>query len=97
MTVNRHEPQLDLVITKLQDFSRVSVEHDHGIVSLVGTDLWKEASFTARVFTALRDVPVRMISLGSSDINLSVVVPQTRIEQAITLLHDELFSRPELG
>lgn len=97
MTVNRFEPSLEQVIQELQSFSRVNVEPDHGIVSLVGTDLWKEASFTARVFAALRDIPVRMISLGSSDINLSVVVPQENLEQAITLLHQELFPQGEKG
>lgn len=76
----------------LEEFSTVTVERDKAIISLVGQDLWKQSRFTARVFSALVDIPVRMISLGSSDINLSLVVPEDQLDSAIQSLHDALFA-----
>lgn len=82
---------IDAVKAELEQFSSVTVEKDKAIISLVGQDLWKQSRFTARVFTAMADIPVRMISLGSSDINLSLVVPEDRIDSAIRSLHTALF------
>lgn len=76
----------------LEVFSTVTVERDKAIISLVGQDLWKQSRFTARVFSALVDIPVRMISLGSSDINLSLVIPEDQLDSAIQSLHDALFA-----
>jgi aspartate kinase len=82
---------IDSVRSELEQFSTVTVESGKAIISLVGQDLWKQSKFTARVFAAMSDIPVRMISLGSSDINLSLVVPEDRLDGAIRSLHAALF------
>ena len=51
-------------------------------------DLWKDSRFISKVFSVLEDTPVRMISLGSSDINLSLVVPMDKIDDTVQKLHD---------
>jgi aspartate kinase len=75
----------------LEDFGTVSVEHNRGIVCLVGQDLWKDSRFISRVFQSLDNIPIRMISLGSSDINLSLVVPEDQTQEAVIRLHKEFF------
>lgn len=75
----------------LEELGTVSVESNRGIVCLVGQDLWKDSRFVSRVFSALDDIPVRMISLGSSDINLSLVVPEEHNQDAVIRLHREFF------
>jgi aspartate kinase len=45
----------------------------------------------ARIFQALRDVNVVMISFGASDVNLSLVVAEADAERAVRLLHAEFF------
>lgn len=90
MTVE-NSGKLPLVTRDLEAFSQVEVQPDHAILSLVGSDLWKEGSLTSRVFSALAGIPIRMISLGGSDINLSVVVPQKNLEDSVKRLHAELF------
>ena len=83
VTVDRPElpPRL---IGKLKEFGRISVEREKGILSLVGRNLWKDSAFLTRVFTAIgEDIPVRLISLGSSDINLSLVIPAESSEEAM--------------
>lgn len=80
--------------TKLTDFGRITVEDRKSILSLVGRDLWKDSTFLTRVFTSIgEDIPVRLISLGSSDINLSLVIPSELAGEAMRRLHREFFSK----
>ena len=76
---------------ELTSFATVSSEYHISIVSLVGQDLWKDSAFVAAVFEAIRTIPIRMISLGSSDINLSIVVPESSFAEALRLLHRRFF------
>jgi aspartate kinase len=80
------------IVKDLSEFGTVSVEHGKAIICLVGKDLWKDSSFVASVFNAIKKIPVRMISLGSSDINLSLVVPESELENAMRVLHNYFFS-----
>lgn len=82
---------LPKLIAGLSEFSQVEVVKDMAVVSLVGTDLWKESGLTSRVFTALVGVPVRMISLGGSELNLSIVVPEAQLAPSIVALHNTFF------
>jgi aspartate kinase len=83
---------------KLRSFGRLTVERGKGILCLVGRDLWRDSAFLTRVFTSIgEDIPVRLISLGSSDINLSLVIPAERSEEAMRRLHREFFSLPDAG
>ncbi len=82
---------LDTIVTDLRQVGSVSTEQGLSIVSLVGQDLWKDSAFVAEVFQELRSVPIRMISLGASDINLSTVVPDESFFEAIRKLHSRFF------
>ena len=79
------------IARELSEIGTVGVEADKSIICLVGQDLWKDTVFLARVFASLKGTPVRMVSLGSSDINLSFVVPVDATENAVRNLHDEFF------
>jgi aspartate kinase len=82
---------LKAVRRDLEAFAEVVVEDHQAIVCLVGRGLWKDGTFMVKVFTSLKDLPVRLVTMGSSDINLSLVVPQPELEKAIQKLHDALF------
>lgn len=75
----------------LSEIGTVGVETDKAIICLVGQELWKDTSFITRVFSAAREIPVRMISLGASDINLSLVVAAESTEDLVRRLHEEFF------
>lgn len=83
---------IDGIVKDLKEYGSVSVERGKAIICLVGKDLWKDSSFIANVFEALQEIPIRMISLGSSDINLSLVVPESELPDAIGTLHANFFS-----
>ncbi|HET6485581.1 MAG TPA: lysine-sensitive aspartokinase 3, partial [Spirochaetia bacterium] len=82
---------VDAIARDLAEIGTVGVETQKSIVRLVGQDLWKDTVFLARVFSAMGDIPVRMISLGASDINLSLVVPVESTEESVRRLHKEFF------
>lgn len=85
-------PDLTLLLEELSTFARVEREDEQALISLVGTRLWKDSQRVARVFDAMQDVPLRLISLGSSDVNLTFVVPEKSLDAATRSLHGAFFS-----
>jgi aspartate kinase len=83
---------IDRITRDLSEIGTVGVEAEKSIICLVGQDLWKDTVFLSRVFKSLHEVPVRMISLGASDINLSLVVPEAATEESVRSLHAEFFA-----
>ncbi|MFW6233987.1 MAG: ACT domain-containing protein, partial [Spirochaetota bacterium] len=71
----------------------VEIERSQAIVSIVGQDIWKDSRTVARVFGVLAGIPIRMVSLGNSDVNLSMVVPSQRVSDTVSRLHEEFFER----
>jgi aspartate kinase len=61
------------------------------IVAVVGQRLMSDARVGARVLEALRGMPVKMISLGRSGLNLSIVVDDARADEAVKAIHSALF------
>lgn len=85
------DSKLDLIVEDLKTLGNVSTECEKSIICMVGQGLWKDSMFVSKVFSLLKDTPIRMISLGSSDTNLSFVVPSNAHNETIQLLHDEFF------
>jgi len=78
---------------ELEQFSSVSLENDQAIVCLVGENIRFTPGVAASTFAALHrgGVNVRMISQGASLLNLSVVVAEKDLRQAVESLHAEFF------
>ncbi len=90
VTIEKTE-SLPGILKKLEALGEVSVENGLSIICMVGRDLWKNPSFPAKAFSALNDIPVRMISLGASEVNLSLVVPSEKSDAALKNLHSRFF------
>ena len=84
--------RLEEICKELRPFAEVSVEKDQAIVCVVGDNLRYTPGVAARVFGALRDVNVRMISQGASLLNLSFVVAGKDLPRAAGALHREFFA-----
>jgi len=94
MTVDR-KARLDAIRKDLEDISSVKVYYNQALISLVGKNMMKSKGVAASAFEALSAYPIRMISQGSSDINLSVVVENEHAVAAVQSLHDTFFpNRP---
>ncbi len=83
---------LDAVIADLQSFGEVSVERDQALICLVGEKLKVTPGVASRIFSSIEQVNVSMISHGASTINVSFIVADRDVEQAVKALHREFFS-----
>ena len=91
VTIDNTEYLADIVDT-LKGFGTVSVDSDMVIVCVVGDLDWHGSSgYCADAVEALRDVPVRMISYGGSNYNVSVLIRAEDKVRALNLLSDKLF------
>ncbi|HEK22117.1 MULTISPECIES: aspartate kinase [unclassified Mucilaginibacter] len=79
-------------ITKeLAAFGTVEVDVNHTIICVVGDFAAEKNGYAARVLDAIKHVPVRMISYGGSDHNLSLLVKTEEKTEVLRSLHSRLF------
>ncbi len=78
---------LDHIIKELRKFAEVEVSSDHAIVCIVGNELYNETSHLEHIFTFLKDIPVRMVSMGGSQNNVSILVPSSVKKEALIALN----------
>src|SRR5580700_5315635 len=86
---------LAAIRAELETFAEVSIEANHAIVCLVGENIRRTPGVAARVFCALRDIHVRMVSQGASLLNISLVIPAGDVARAVESLHREFFHHPD--
>lgn len=86
--------RLPEIVAALSQFARVDVEPGMAVVCLVGEGMRGNAHVAAEVFRVLRHVRVRMITQGSSSINLSLVVEGRDVAETVRALHDSFFRGP---
>ncbi len=85
---------LDKLVEALKPIAEVQIIDSQCIVAIVGRDLMKDAEVGARVFHSLRGVPLSMFSLGTSGLNLSIVVDDKHADAAVRAAHHALFEMP---
>lgn len=90
VTVDRLE-KLDEIASALSGFSRVEIERDMAVIALVGRDVIGNRAVAARAIGSLPDVPIAMLSIGSSRLNLSIVVPEADAPDAVRGIHASVF------
>jgi aspartate kinase len=86
MTVDADAP-LPGLLRELSSFATVEAAEGRAIVAIVGERLKHTPGLGARVFAALGDINVEMISMGANEINLSVVVQHHQRTEALRRLH----------
>lgn len=82
---------LDSIIEDLKHIAAVKVESERAIVCIVGEGLRSTPGIAGRVFSTIKDINVLLISQGASSINLTFVVEERHVAQAVRLLHEAFF------
>ncbi len=85
------ESHLAALVDDLKNFGTVTVDRDMVIVCVVGDLEWHNCGFEAQAVAALKDIPVRMISYGGSNYNVSMVIRQRDKIEALKRLSAALF------
>lgn len=89
-------PKLNKVLEELQiylDVDSLSWERDISLIAVVGRGMIKEKGVSARTFTALakEGVNIKMISQGSSELNIIIGIETQDFERAIRSIYDEFY------
>jgi aspartate kinase len=88
---------LDDIMKDLSAVGEVTSFAQKGIICIVGEQMQSTAGIADRVFRALREINVTMISQGASEINMSLVVDEGDVVAAVRALHAEFFSDAPAG
>lgn len=78
---------LENIISDLEVFAEVEVEHDYAIVCIVGNELYNDPKYAFQIFEALKEIPIRMTSMGGSRQNISLLVKDEFRKQALIQLN----------
>ena len=88
-----NEHKLNDILEELRKLGTVTVDRDMVIICVVGDLEWQNRGFEAEVVNALKDVPVRMISYGGSNYNISLLIKASDKVRALKLLSSHLFAK----
>lgn len=84
------DTHLEQIVNEISVVAQVTVEQGHSIICIVGEDLITDHE-SYKAFTLLNQLPVRMISYGGSNNNISFLVPTSEKVKALQYLNTELF------
>jgi aspartate kinase len=84
--------KLEHIVDELKEIGTVTIDRDMVIICVVGDLEWHNRSFEAEALDALRDIPVRMISYGGSNYNISFLVSKEDKVAALNALQKRLFN-----
>ena len=82
---------LNEIVDELKKYGTVTVDTDMCIVCVVGDLDWSNVGFETLATDAMKDIPVRMISYGGSNYNISFLIKEKDKKRALQNLSDVLF------
>ena len=91
MTID-DDSHLDDIVDELKKYGTVTVDVDMCIICVVGDLDWSNIGFETLAADALRDIPVRMISYGGSNYNISFLIREADKKRTLQSLSDTLFN-----
>jgi aspartate kinase len=84
--------RLDDIVHNLRSFAEVNLEPNMAIVCVVGENLRADAMLFGRAVLSLETIPLRLVSQAASRRNLTFVLRDADVPQAMHRLHDAFFS-----
>jgi aspartate kinase len=94
LTVDSNE-RIPEIAADMEKLAFVKYVGRKAIVCLVGENIRERPGIAAQVFTAISDINVRMISQGASEINITFVIDEADVPEAVRRLHAHFFSDPD--
>jgi aspartate kinase len=80
------------IVAELSNIASVEIETDQTIVSIVGNEIAQTSSVLKKLFDAIDEVPVTMVSYGGSAHNISLLLPSTYKTKTLQLINKGLFN-----
>lgn len=86
-----NDTHLDEIVDELRKYGSVTVDPDMCIICVVGDLDWHNVGFETIATDAMKNIPVRMVSYGGSNYNISFLIRESDKKQALQNLSDTLF------
>ena len=92
IAVTVDQPTLDnqKFMTDLESVGKIDVETGFSLISLIGNDLFGQASLAKSIFSSVGEASIRMMSLGASSYNFNFLVKEEESNVCIQKLHKSL-------
>ena len=87
-----NDSELAEIVEELRTFGTVEVNTGLSIVSIVGVFPADKPGYANSIFNALKEIPVRMISYGGSENNISILVETGLKKETLIALNKGLFN-----
>jgi aspartate kinase len=85
------DSSLHAIVAELEALGTVRVEKGRAVICVVGEGLRGTPGVAAHVFSTISDINVTLISQGASSINFTFAIEETRVQEAVSRLHDAFF------
>ncbi|MEO6819202.1 MAG: aspartate kinase [Ginsengibacter sp.] len=86
-----NDTYLPEIVKELESYGTITVDKEQTIITLVGNEIAKTENVLAKIFTSLGDIPVRMVSFGGSQHNISILVSHQDKDNTLLQLNKGLF------
>jgi aspartate kinase len=90
LTLDNSE-SLDKVVEDLRRLGEVEVETGYAVICVVGEGLRASTGLASKIFSTIEDINVALVSHGASAVNLTFVVKEDLVAEAIKRLHAQFF------
>ena len=88
-----NDTHLNDIVNELKKYGTVTVDSDMCIICVVGDLDWSNVGFETIATDAMKNIPVRMISYGGSNYNISFLIKEKDKKQALQNLSNVLFEK----
>ena len=88
-----NDTHLNDIVDELKKYGTVTVDSDMCIICVVGDLDWSNVGFETIATDAMKNIPVRMISYGGSNYNISFLIREADKQRALQSLSDTLFNK----
>src|SRR5258706_4974948 len=85
------DKHLSEIVNELKNFGSIDLDKNQTIICIVGNMLAEKEGVLKEVFQSLGGVPIRMVSYGGSNNNISLLIETSQKEKALNLLNEGLF------
>lgn len=82
---------LKQIIMELEPLGSVETDTNQTIISIVGNEIAESHHILEKIFTSLKDIPVRMVSYGGSNHNISLLISTDNKQKALQLINAGVF------
>lgn len=91
LTIDNNK-NLDKIAEELKNFGVVEIDKDQSIVCIVGDFSATSQGHASKVFDALKNIPIRMISYGGSENNISILIDGKLKKETLVALNKGVFN-----